>query len=115
MSTLLNRMKSIMEKEGIKPKQLTEEFGISNSSFTDWSKGKGNPSVAVLAKFATRFNVSLDYLVFGKDSSEESLEFSNPEDKTLLAKFHSLPIDSQLKLLGYIDGMLAATKTNNDI
>ena len=59
--TLLDRMISLMDEEGINARQLTEQLGISNSSFTDWKKGKGSPSVAVLSKFATRFNVSLDY------------------------------------------------------
>ena len=105
MSTLLERMKTIMDNEGIKPKQLTTELGISGSSFTDWSKGKGSPSVQVLSKFSQYFNVSLDYLVFGET---KTLEFSNSKDKELLTKFHSLTPECQLKLLGYIDGMLAA-------
>lgn len=110
MSSLLNRMKAIMENEGIKPKQLTEELGISNSSFTDWGKGKGTPSVVVLSKFATYFNVSLDYLVFGDIPSKDSLEFSNTADRELVVKFHSLPPECQQKLLGYVDGMLAVSK-----
>lgn len=120
MSMLLDRMRAIMEKEGIKPKQLTEEFGISNSSFTDWGKGKGTPSVAVLAKFSDRFNVSIDYLVRGDEVNLPCLEFSNAsgqesvftanslplQDQELLDKFHSLPPEYQSKLIGYIDGML---------
>lgn len=115
MSTLLDRMREIMDEEGIKPTQLTKEFGISVSSFTDWAKAKknGGPSVAVLAQFSERFNVSLDYLVFGKESN--ALEISNPTDKTLISKFHSLSFDNQMKLLGYIDGMLATTNVNNEI
>lgn len=107
MSALLDRMKAIMENEGIKPKQLTEELGISNSSFTDWSKGKGSPSVIVLTKFASYFHVSLDYLVFGDEFNQGSLEYSNSTDREVIVKFHSLPPEYQLKLLGYIDGMLA--------
>ena len=110
MSTLLDRMKAIMEKEGIKPAQLTQELGISKSSFTDWGKGKGSPSVAVLAKFASYFHVSLDYLVFGEDFS---LESSNNGNRELLDKFHSLTPEYQLKLLGYIDGMLAVMTQSN--
>ena len=109
--TLLDRMKALMEDEGIKARQLTEELGISNSSFTDWNKGKGSPSVAVLTKFATRFGVSLDYLVFGK---EHELEFSNKEDRELLAKFHSLPSEYQKQILGYIDGMHMVLSADHD-
>lgn len=109
--TLLSRMKAIMENEGIKARQLTEEFGISNSSFTDWGKGKGTPSVMVLSKFAKRFDVSLDYLVFGSEKENRILEYSNPVDREVLDKFHLLSRDNQLKLMGYIDGLLSATQS----
>lgn len=109
MSTLLDRMKEIMKQSGIKPKQLTAELGISNSSFTDWSKGKGSPSLDTVRKFADYFHVSIDYLVNGVEfSSHKTLEFSNPIDKELLEKFHSLTPELREKLIGYVDGMLAA-------
>ena len=109
MSTLLERMKRIMENENIKPRQLTAELGISNSSFTDWGKGKGSPSVAVLTKFATYFHVSLDYLVFGKEQALNPLDTSSSKDKELITKFHSLSPECQTQLMCYIDGMMAAT------
>lgn len=103
-SDLLTRMLTIMEQYDISPFQLTKEFGVSSSSFTDWKKGKGTPSLSFLEKFSVRFNVSLDYLVFGKPNA--SLEISNT-DQTLLDKFHALSSDGQKQLLGYIDGMLS--------
>lgn len=107
MSALLDRMKAIMEKEGIKAKQLTAELGISNSSFTDWNKGKGSPSVDALTKFADYFHVSLDYLVRGEEMKAVNiLDFSNPMDAELLDKFHQLPTDLQGKVIGYVEGML---------
>lgn len=103
MSSLLNRMLLIMEKADVSAYQLTQDFGVSNSSFTDWKKGKGSPSVSFLEKFAIRFNVSLDYLILG---TTNSLELSNA-DRSLLDKFHSLTPECQMQLLGYIDGMLS--------
>ena len=110
MSSLLNRMLSIMDQNDISPFQLTKEFGVSNSSFTDWKKGKGNPSLSFVEKFAIRFNVSLDYLVFGTTST--SLDISNA-DRNLLDKFHSCSPEYQMKILSYIDGMLAVLTTDN--
>lgn len=107
MSTMLDRLKTVLENEGIKPKQLTDEFGISNSSFTDWGKGKGSPSVAFLSKFAVRFRVSIDWLVFGDEADSLNLENSNPRAVGLVNKFNSLPTEHQHKVLGFIDGMLS--------
>lgn len=115
MSALLDRITDLMEQSGIKAKQLTTELGISNSSFTDWRKGKGSPSLDTVAKISDYFNVSIDYLVrgeefFSHDETETAkmLDFSNIKDRELLDKFHRLTPELQWKLLGYVDGMLAA-------
>lgn len=114
MSALLDRMKAIMEREGIKPKQLTAELGISNSSFTDWSKGKGSPSVNVLTKFASYFNVSLDYLILGEERTTTILESSNPVDRELIEKFHSLPLEYKYQFIGYVDGVLSVIQKSSE-
>ena len=109
MSALIDRMTSIMKQHGINAKRLSEELGISSSSFTDWSKGKGTPSLDKLVKFADYFDVSLDYLVYGKEKfANNTLEFSNHLDCELLEKFHALSPDLQERLLIYADGMIAA-------
>lgn len=114
MSALLERIRELMKQSGVKAKQLTAELGISNSSFTDWGKGKGSPSLDTVAKISDYFHVSIDYLVRGVEFSgaqehteSKQLDFSNPIDKELLDKFHSLTPELQWKLMGYIDGMLA--------
>lgn len=110
MSTLLERLLSLKEQSGLNAKQLTSELGISNTSFTDWGKGKGSPSVDTLVKFSDRFHVSIDWLVRGEEPKgvTAQVEFSNPADRELLDKVHSLTPELRDKLNAYIDGMLAA-------
>lgn len=109
MSDLLTRVYELMEKAGIKPTQLAKELKMSTSTFTDWSKGKGSPSLKAVMQFAEYFNVSLDYLVYGKNQTAPSvLEFSNSEDVALLDKFHSLSPELRQKAIGYIEGMASA-------
>ena len=67
MSDLLKRVYDLMEKAEIKPTQLSKELGMSTSTFSDWAKGKGSPSLKAVMQFAEYFDVSLDYLVYGKD------------------------------------------------
>ena len=61
--TIVDRLLKLMDERNLKPAQITRELGISGSSFTDWKKGKGSPSLDIILKFADYFNVSLDYLV----------------------------------------------------
>jgi len=107
VSTMLDRMRSIMAKNGVKASQVTTRLGISNSSFTDWGKGKGTPSVLVVAKFAELFDESLDYIITGKEYSSKKLEFSSKNEMELLEKYKQLNQECKIKLFGYIDGMLA--------
>lgn len=115
MSALLDRVKELIDQSNMTAKQLTVELGISNSSFTDWRKGKGSPSLDTVTKIADYFHVSIDYLVRGKEfSAPKQLDFSNPMDKELLDKFHNLTPELREKLLGYVDGMLAAMPKSED-
>lgn len=101
-----------MDERNLKPAQITRELGISGSSFTDWKKGKGSPSLDVVVKFADYFNVSLDYIVRGVDfknpNVDNSLEISNSREQKCLKKFRKLTPELQDRLLIYADGMIAA-------
>ena len=109
MSGLLERVKQLMKESGITAKQLTKELSISSSSFTDWGKGKGSPSLDTVVKFSNYFKVSIDWLVNGKEFQQaDMLEYSKQKEETLIAKFRSLTPDLQEKLIVYADGMLAA-------
>ncbi len=109
--TIVNRLLKLMDEQNLKPAQITRELGISGSSFTDWKKGKGSPSLDVIVKFADYFDVSLDYIVRGEDFKSpagESLEISNQKERQCLKKFRKLTPILQDKLLLYADGMIAA-------
>lgn len=115
--TIVDRLIGLMDERNLKPAQMTRELGISGSSFTDWKKGKGSPSLEIVVKFADYFNVSLDYLVRGEDfkhsSSYNFLDFSNTREHQCLKKFRKLTPDLQDKLLIYADGMIAATPSDD--
>ena len=68
MSTLLDRIKELMNDRQINARQLTSELGISSSSLTDWNKGKSSPSLDAVIKISDYFDVSIDYLVHGKNT-----------------------------------------------
>ena len=86
---------------------------------TDKMMDTSSPGVEALSKLADYFDVTLDYLILGKESVTEqnpsvssvpdSLpDFSAFPDSELYAKFHRLPSEYQGKVMAYIDGMLAA-------
>ena len=114
MSQLIDRLTYLRKQSGMTSNELTQFFQISKTSFTDWNKGKGKPSIDTLIKFAEYFNVSMDGIVFGiEPMSRDDLDFSNTitvEEFQLLKKYRSLNKDLQGRAIAYIDGMIAASQ-----
>ena len=71
-----------------------DNFAVSSVEADD----KGSPSLKAVMQFAEYFNVSLDYLVYGKENQNQNIvEISNPEDDALLESFHRLSPELRLK------------------
>lgn len=88
-------------------KAITREIGISNSSFTDWKKGRGKPSIETFCKLAEYFDITLDELAYG--TKPVQLDLSNRRlPSPFETKFSSLSPAMQSKVLSYMDGMMAA-------
>ena len=73
-SPIVKRLFDLIQERGVTPKKVTEDTGISSTSFTDWKKGKGNPSVYALTRLASYFEVSLDYLINGQEYAGKTRE-----------------------------------------
>ena len=77
-------------------KQLTDYLGLKKTAFTDWKSGKSNSYRKYLVEIADYFNVSLDYLVYGKESAVTLSD----DVKELLAYYNNLSDIDRGKLLG---------------
>ena len=76
-----NIFNDLCNQNNIKPSVLADELKISRGTVTGWKSGK-IPNSDILIKLSTRFNVSVDYLLFGKDNNS-SLTLSTEETKII--------------------------------
>jgi transcriptional regulator with XRE-family HTH domain len=53
-------------------KSLADFCGINVQSFADWTRRGTLPNVIVAMKIAAYFNVTIEWLVYGKDYNEQS-------------------------------------------
>ena len=60
------RLKTLRKEKKLTQKELAEQIGISQKSYSHWETGKNEPSLENLIKLADLFEVSLDWL-FGRD------------------------------------------------
>lgn len=69
MSEFGDILSELREDRGMTQKQLAEVFHVSNSSISSLETGYRAPSVELLVKLATYFDVTTDFLLGLSDSS----------------------------------------------
>lgn len=61
-----NRIKQILQKEGITATLFAEKIGISPASLSHILNGRNEPSLAVVAKIHESCGVNLEWLIYGE-------------------------------------------------
>ena len=60
------RLKTLRKEKKLTQKELAEQIGISQKSYSHWETGKNEPSLENLIKLADLLEVSIDWL-FGRE------------------------------------------------
>lgn len=97
----------LCNKKKISPTATLKEIGVSTSKLTAWKNGS-TPSVAVLILISEFFNVSIDYLVYGKERivnepEREKIKSVDAKEQRLLNAFRALPLEEQFCFIGKIE------------
>ncbi|MDE7281533.1 MAG: helix-turn-helix domain-containing protein [Ruminiclostridium sp.] len=91
-----------------KQQELTDYLGLKKTAFSDWKGGKSNSYRKYLIEIAEFFNVSLDYLVFGKE--QPNTENITDDEKELLNYYKELDDISKSSVLGKAEGLAEAAR-----
>lgn len=75
----------LLQKRGVTPYKVAKEAGVTQTALSNWKTGKSQPTLKTLQKIANYFGVSVDYLMTGKDSSQEDSSLT-ARDKRDIAK-----------------------------
>ena len=81
----IDRIETLLEERNEKGTHLADSIGIKNQSFSDWKKRGTIPAADIVLKIADYFNVSIDWLLTGKDKAGIT-----PDESELLCKYNSL-------------------------
>lgn len=111
----------LCKKKGVRPSDVSRATGISTATLTSWKKGKYTPKQDKLQKIADYFEVSVDYLIKGKEAegyyiNEETARvaqriFDNPDLRILFdASEDSKPEDLRMAA----DLLTRLKETNRD-
>ncbi len=81
--TLGERIQDLRKKNGYSQEKLSSKLNVSRQAVQKWEQNICEPSMESLKMLAGLFNVSLDYLLLGKEKEErEKTESKNTLTKT---------------------------------
>ena len=86
-------------------KELLEHLGLRETNFTNWKYRNGKSYMKYIERIAEYLGVTINYLVYGTEESEYSVNVSEDEMK-LLEKYRMLDLEKKnviSTLLGMIN------------
>lgn len=81
MTQVAQQIKSLRTANNMSQDDLVEKLYISRQAISKWETGEATPDVDKLVQLAEIFDVSLDYLVLGKESKKPVEEFKTAEQR----------------------------------
>lgn len=76
----------LLQSYGVTPYKVSKETGISQSTLSDWKKGKITPKSDTMKKIADYFGVSVDYLMTGTEKEGSDKYYLNEETAEMAQK-----------------------------
>ena len=95
-------LKNELEYQGLLVKELSEKSGIKKQTLDNYlSTHCCIPHADIAVKIARALNVSVEYLITGKETKSSESDFSI-EEKKLISAFRNLPEQKKKALLQLI-------------
>ncbi len=79
-----DRIKELRQKANLTQAELADKMGFTSQTVSNWESGSREPDIAALAKLSSLFNVSLDYLLLGKEEETIGLDDMDAEKRLSL-------------------------------
>ena len=98
MNSFRENLRSELDFQGLTVKELSAKTGIIKGTLDNYLGVRASiPPADIAVKIAQALNVSVEYLVTGKDEKSKSPIFSqiNPETKSILTDLDSIPHNIQ--------------------
>ncbi len=98
MSVLTDRIDNLMYIKGINRAGLCREINLPESTYRMWIKGS-LPNIEAAYKVAQYFDVSMEFLLTGKDKDKRNEFYLTDEEKQLIDVFRELDKSKKADLI----------------
>ena len=107
---LSQNLKKLRKKKRWSQSQLAEQIGSHLSHINRIETGKYNPSLDVIQKLASVFEVSIDYLVSDMEEDYKEVKIENKGLMERIKLIDTLDEEDRVALIRIIDSMLTKKK-----
>ena len=76
----------LMKAKGVTPYRVFKETGVSQSSLSDWKRGRSIPKIDKLKKIAAYFGVSVNYLMGDPEEEQKETPTLTKKDERDISK-----------------------------
>lgn len=107
----------LLQKYGVSAYKVSKATGVTQSTLSDWKRGRSTPKSENMKKLSDYFGVSIDYLMTGKEPEDKEPKLKPRDEKDiknilqnteLLLKQEGLMFDGQPASQEAIDSILSA-------
>lgn len=106
--TIIERIYQLFDEKDKKAYELCKKLKISTSTMSTWKARTKNPPAEYMKSIADFFDVSLEYLMTGKEAPLRKA--TSPEEDELLDLYRALPDNKKYEFIGELKGFLRATE-----
>ena len=75
----------LLQKYGVTAYKVSKETGITQSTLSDWKRGRSTPKTDNMKKIADYFGVTVEYLMTGNEQDKKEITIT-PKDERDIAK-----------------------------
>ena len=106
----------LLQKHGVTSYKVAKEAGVTQTALSNWKSGRSTPTTKTLQKIADYFGVTIDYLMTGKDESEQKEATLTKRDERDIEKILDQTRDQLLSQEGLMfDGQPATPEAIDSI
>ena len=97
------RLKAIMNENGITQVELSYAMGLERSTVNKWIMKKSLPRMGVIEKLAVFFRVEKSYFIDENADVNTRVFYLNKEEQKLLERYNKLNASDKQEILNMID------------
>lgn len=76
----------LLQRYGVSAYKVSKETGVTQSTLSDWKRGRSTPKTENMKKLADYFGVTVDYLMTGTDAPKQKESELTLKDERDIAK-----------------------------